>query len=126
MCRASAFPEKIIATSVGDCRMYKAPPSSTSKPGTPAALQEERAVKANFPASTSSLSFFIASFAHCFRLGLLMSPMRWVGCFPGVRHRAVRARHAIGDAAALRDRGVDTKWQFRLPKAANAFDFQSI
>src|SRR5207244_5347424 len=70
---------------LGDCRIYRAPPSSTSKPGTPAGRQEERAVKANFPASTWSLSFFITSFAHCFRLGLLMSPMRWVGCCPVMR-----------------------------------------
>ncbi len=69
-------------TSVGDCRINRAPPSSTSKPGTPAGLHEERAVKANLPARTSSLSFFITSFAHCLRLGLLMSLMRWVGCCP--------------------------------------------
>src|SRR5579864_7037993 len=80
ICRVSALPENSIVTSVGDCRMNSAPPSSTSKPGTPAAWQEERAVKANLPASTASLSFFITSFAHCFRLGLLMSEMRWVGC----------------------------------------------
>ena len=73
---------RIIVTSVGDCRMNRAPPSSRSKPGTPAALHEERAVKANLPASTSSLSFFITSFAHCFRFGLPMSLMRWVGCCP--------------------------------------------
>src|SRR5215475_11642457 len=74
-----------MVTLLGDCRMYRAPPSSTSKPGTPAALHDDRAVKANLPASTSSLSFFITSFAHCFRLELLMSPMRWVGCCPVMR-----------------------------------------
>jgi hypothetical protein len=58
-------------------------------------LHEERAVKANLPASTSSLSFFITSFAHCFRLGLLMSLMRWVGagggpCAPAVCRQRLR------------------------------------
>src|SRR6516162_10301164 len=84
MCRTSLFPEKIIVTSPGDCRMDKAPPKIRSKPGTPAAMQDEREVKANLPFSTSSLSFFMMSLAHCLRFGLLMSLMRWVGCFPGV------------------------------------------
>src|ERR1700687_1526133 len=47
--------------------------------GTPAGMQLERAVKAIFPASTSSLSFFIRSFTHGFRFGLLRSAIRKVG-----------------------------------------------
>ena len=46
------------------------------KPGTPAGMQLERAVKAIFPASTSSLSFFIRSFTQGFRFGLLRSAIR--------------------------------------------------
>jgi hypothetical protein len=46
------------------------------KPGTPAGMQLERAVKAIFPASTSSLSFFMCSFTHGFRFGLVRSAIR--------------------------------------------------
>src|ERR1700738_1532095 len=49
------------------------------KPATPAGRQLERAVKATLPASTSSLSFFIRSFTHGFRFGLLRSAIRKVG-----------------------------------------------
>src|SRR5713101_8399413 len=52
------------------------------KPGTPAGRQLERAVKAILPASTSSLSFFIRSFTHGFRFGLLRSAIRKVGWAP--------------------------------------------
>jgi hypothetical protein len=38
--------------------------------------QEEFAVNWILPASISSLSFFITFLAHCFRLGLEMSPNR--------------------------------------------------
>src|SRR5215471_17547623 len=52
------------------------------KPGTPAGMQLERAVKAIFPASTSSLSFFMCSFTQDFRFGLVRSAIRYVGCLP--------------------------------------------
>src|SRR6516164_11826471 len=52
------------------------------KPGTPAGRQLERAVKAILPARTSSLSFFIRSFTHGFRFGLLRSAIRNVGWPP--------------------------------------------
>src|SRR5215471_11527181 len=58
------------------------PPPNAMKPGTPAGMQLERAVKAIFPASTSSLSFFICAFTHGFRFGLLRSAIRKVGCLP--------------------------------------------
>src|SRR5258708_31195417 len=44
--------------------------------GTPAGTQDEFGVNWILPASISSLSFFIASLTHCFRLGLEMSPNR--------------------------------------------------
>jgi len=40
------------------------PPAVSHEAGTPAGMQLERAVKAIFPASTSSLSFFMCSFTH--------------------------------------------------------------
>src|SRR5258706_7334259 len=45
-------------------------------------MQLERAVKAIFPPSTSSLSFFIRSLTQGFRFGLLRSAIRYVGCLP--------------------------------------------
>src|SRR6267142_2476560 len=60
------------------------PPPKRLKAGTPAGLQEERALKAILPASTSSLSFFMISLAHDFRLGLARSPIGNVGCLPWV------------------------------------------
>src|SRR5712671_5860660 len=45
-------------------------------------MQLERAVKAIFPASTSSLSFFIRSLTQGFKFGLLRSAIRYVGCLP--------------------------------------------
>jgi hypothetical protein len=45
-------------------------------------MQLDRAVKAAFPASTSSLSRLICSLTHGFRFGLLASPIRNVGCLP--------------------------------------------
>src|SRR6266446_4695288 len=53
----------------------------------PLGRQDERAWKAIFPWSISSLSFFITSLTHGFRLGLERSPIRqlcpWLmkGCF---------------------------------------------
>src|SRR6185436_7967652 len=78
--RVSRLPLKIMVTSFGDCTMKSCPPPSTMNPGTPPGLHDERGVNAILPASTSSLSFFMTSLAHCFRLGLLMSPTRNVGC----------------------------------------------
>jgi len=43
-------------TSAGDCRNEQRTPEQHVEARTPAALQEERAVKANLPDSTSSLS----------------------------------------------------------------------
>src|SRR5215468_852371 len=58
------------------------PPPKAMKPGTPAGMQFDRAVNATFPASTSSLSFFMCAFTHGFRFGLLRSAIRKVGCRP--------------------------------------------
>src|SRR5437016_1370696 len=52
------------------------------KPGTPSGTQLEPAVNATLPASTSSLPFFMCSFTHGFRFGLLRSAIRKVGCLP--------------------------------------------
>src|SRR6185295_1510217 len=50
-------------------------------PGTPAGTQLDCAVKALFlPERTSSISFFISSFAHGIRFGFERSAMRKVGC----------------------------------------------
>src|SRR5258707_10072884 len=48
--------------------------------GTPAGTQLELGVKAIFPASTSSMSFFMRSFTHGFRFGLERSAIRKLGC----------------------------------------------
>src|ERR1700693_4749834 len=49
--------------------------------GTPPGTQLDCAVKALFlPASTSSISFFMCSFTHGLRFGLVRSAMRNVGC----------------------------------------------
>ncbi len=50
------------------------------KSGTPAGTQLELGVKATFPASTSSMSFFIFSFTHGFKFGFARSAIRKVGC----------------------------------------------
>src|SRR5580700_10121912 len=44
--------------------------------GTPEGTQDEFGVNWILPASISSLSFFITSLAHCFKLGLERSPNR--------------------------------------------------
>src|ERR1700681_1053759 len=50
------------------------------KKGTPAGTQLDCGVKALFfPASTSSISFFMRSFTHGFRFGLERSAIRKVG-----------------------------------------------
>src|ERR1700682_5921875 len=48
--------------------------------GTPAGTQLELGVKAIFPASTSSMSFFMRSFAQGFKFGLERSAIRKLGC----------------------------------------------
>src|SRR5579859_5176040 len=50
------------------------------KPGTPAGMQLDRAVKAILPASTSAMSLRMCSFTHGLRLGLVRSAIRNVGC----------------------------------------------
>src|SRR6516165_8084881 len=53
------------------------------KKGTPAGTQLDCGVNALFfPASTSSMSLFMCSFTHGFRLGLERSAIRKVGCLP--------------------------------------------
>src|SRR6476646_10459982 len=48
--------------------------------GTPAGTQLELGVKAIFPASTSSMSFFMRSLTQGFRFGLERSAIRKLGC----------------------------------------------
>src|SRR6266700_2077165 len=48
--------------------------------GTPAGTQLELGVKAIFPASTSSMSFFMRSFAQGFKFALERSAIRKLGC----------------------------------------------
>src|SRR5215472_11536179 len=57
-------------------------PAKARKPGTPAGMQLELGVKAILPAMTSSLSFFMISFTHGLRFGLVRSAIRKVGCRP--------------------------------------------
>jgi len=56
-------------------------------------------VKAIFPESTSSLSFFIRSLTQGFKFGLLRSAIRNVGCLPVRRASALLTR---GWAGSLR------------------------
>src|SRR5258706_15700876 len=51
-------------------------PGDSNMLGMPAGTQDELGWKPTLPASISSLSFFITSLAHCFRLGLERSPNR--------------------------------------------------
>src|SRR5580704_609049 len=48
--------------------------------GTPAGTQLELGVNAIFPASTSSMSFFMRSFTHGFKFGSERSAIRKLGC----------------------------------------------
>ncbi len=82
MRRTSSLPEWIIKTLSGDCTKKIGSMMNIMKPGTPAGLQLERAVKAIFPASTFSFSLFMASLAQGFRLGLPRSAIRKVGWAP--------------------------------------------
>src|SRR5215470_1110518 len=59
-------------------------------------MQLECGVKAIFPASTSSLSFFIRSLTQGFRLGWLRSAIRYVGCLPVRRASALLTRGCAG------------------------------
>ena len=59
--------------SLGDCTKNTGSTTNEEKPGTPAGMQFERAVKGYLPANTSSFDFFIASAAHGFKFGLVTS-----------------------------------------------------
>src|SRR5712671_6269326 len=74
----------MIVTCFGVCRNHTGLlfPPKARKPGTPDGMQLELGVKAILPASTSSLSFFMISFAQGFRFGLVRSAIREVGCRP--------------------------------------------
>src|SRR5258705_11550924 len=77
MCRTSWPPCLIITTCLGVCRTRSAL-AGKNMLGMPLGRQDERAWNAIFPRSISSLSFFITSLAHGFRLGLERSPIRHV------------------------------------------------
>ena len=53
---------------MGDCTKNTGSTTNEEKPGTPAGMQLERAVKGYFPANTSSFDFLIASGAHGFQI----------------------------------------------------------
>src|ERR1700681_3183636 len=74
----------MIVTCFGVCRNHTGfwLPPKAMKPGTPDGMQLWLGVKATLPAITSSLSFFMISFAHGFRFGLVRSAIRYVGCRP--------------------------------------------
>src|SRR5712671_3664908 len=74
----------MIVTCFGVCRNHTGLllPPKARKPGTPDGMQLWLGVKATLPAITSSLSFFMISFTHGFRFGLVRSAIRYVGCRP--------------------------------------------
>src|SRR5882672_3679622 len=82
MRRTSASRLERIQTSLGVCRKTTASPGKRRRLGTPPSQQRESSTKGMPPAATLSLAISISFLAHGFRMGLVVSAMRFCARAP--------------------------------------------